>query len=244
VQEGNLHTRIVVKGEDEIARLGSAFNVMILQLNEMIEREYVMTLKQRNAEYRALQSQIQPHFLNNTLNGFLGLNRLGERTRLEQAILALSGLLRYVLSGEQWVPIQEEFLFLRRYCDLQTLRFGDKLACVLECEEAVADFKIPKVLLQPLVENAIIHGIEPTDHSCCLRVCAGAVQASCGARAKVVITVIDDGLGYLAQTTPSRTAVGLVNVRERLKMAYADASLTLCSEPGHGTRVVIEIPQL
>jgi sensor histidine kinase YesM len=243
VQKGNLHTRFAVKGEDEIAHLGNAFNAMILQLNEMIEREYVMTLKQRNAEYRALQSQIQPHFLNNTLNGFLGLNRLGERKTLEGAIIALSGLLRYVLNSEQWVPIKEEFLFLQRYCDLQTLRFRDKMTCTLEYDDALTDFKIPKVLLQPLVENAIIHGIEPADHSCQLRVCAHTTPAEDAKMPSVLIVIEDDGLGFATSSSGSGTGVGLANVRERLKMAYEDASLTIVSEVAKGTRVVIEIPQ-
>ena len=243
VQEGNLQTRFIVKGEDEIAHLGNAFNTMITRLNEMIEREYVMTLKQRNAEYRALQSQIQPHFLYNTLNGFIGLNRLGERKTLEKAIIALSGLLRYVLSNEQQVTIKEEFVFLRLYCDLQALRFREKMTCVLHYEDALADFKIPKVLLQPLVENAIIHGIEPADHPCQLRICAAAVKTGAGEKTVFRILVEDDGLGFASQTTAAGSGLGLSNVRERLKMAYEKASLTISSEPGNGTRVMIEIPQ-
>ncbi|HEX8033386.1 MAG TPA: sensor histidine kinase [Ktedonobacterales bacterium] len=243
VQDGNLQTRFVVKGEDEIAHLGHAFNAMVLQLNEMIEREYVMTLKQRNAEYRALQSQIQPHFLYNTLNGFLGLNRLGERGGLERAILALSGLLRYVLSSEQWVPIKEEFLFLQRYCDLQTLRFRDKMTCLVTYEAALADLALPKVLLQPLVENAIIHGIEPADHPCRVRVAATRMKAGDEERARVVIVIEDDGVGYAAETAKLGAGVGIANVRERLKLAYDDANLSIRSQPGSGTRVVMEIPQ-
>ena len=243
VQEGNLQTRFIVKGEDEIAHLGNAFNTMITRLNEMIEREYVMTLKQRNAEYRALQSQIQPHFLYNTLNGFMGLNRLGERKTLEKAIIALSGLLRYVLSNEQQVTIKEEFDFLQLYCDLQALRFREKMTCVLHYEDALADFKIPKVLLQPLVENAIIHGIEPADHPCQLRICAAAVKTGPEEKTVFRILVEDDGLGFASQTPAVGTGLGLSNVRERLKMAYEKASLTITSEPGNGTRVMIEIPQ-
>ncbi len=243
VQEGNLQTRFIVKGEDEIAHLGNAFNTMIMRLNEMIEREYVMALNQRNAEYRALQSQIQPHFLNNTLNGFIGLNRLGERKTLEKAIIALSGLLRYVLSSEEWVTIEEEFLFLQRYCDLQALRFREKMTFVLEYEDALANFKIPKVLLQPLVENAIIHGIEPADHSCRLHVCASAVKTGEEEIAVFRILIEDDGLGFATQIRGAGTGLGLANVRERLKMAYEQASLTISSEVGNGTRVAIEIPQ-
>ncbi|HEX6480196.1 MAG TPA: sensor histidine kinase [Ktedonobacteraceae bacterium] len=243
VQEGNLQTRFIIKGEDEIAHLGNAFNTMITRLNEMIEREYVMTLKQRNAEYRALQSQIQPHFLYNTLNGFMGLNRLGERKTLEKAIIALSGLLRYVLSNEQQVTIKEEFMFLQLYCDLQVLRFREKMTCVLQYDDALADFKIPKVLLQPLVENAIIHGIEPADHPCQLRVCAIAVKTAAEEKTAFRILIEDNGLGFASRTPATGTGLGLSNVRERLKMAYEQASLTISSEAGNGTRVAIEIPQ-
>lgn len=242
VQEGNLQTRFTVKGEDEIALLGNAFNTMIMRLNEMIEREYVMALNQRNAEYRALQSQIQPHFLNNTLNGFIGLNRLGERKALEEAIIALSGLMRYVLSSEEWVTIEEEFLFLRRYCELQALRFREKMTFVLQYEDTLAGFKIPKVLLQPLVENAIIHGIEPADHPCRLRVCASAVKTGEEEKAVMLFLIEDDGLGYATQTPAAGRGLGLTNVSERLKMAYEQASLTISSEVGNGTRVAIEIP--
>jgi two-component system sensor histidine kinase YesM len=243
VQEGDLHTRFIVEGEDEIAHLGNAFNTMIMRLNEMIEREYVAILNQRNAEYRALQSQIQPHFLYNTLNGFLGLNRLGERKALEKAILALSGLLRYVLSSEEWVTIKEEFLFLQRYCDLQALRFQEKMTFVLHYEDALADFKIPKVLLQPLIENAVIHGIEPADHPCHLRVCATTMPAGAEGKPVLHILIEDDGLGFATQPEDPEIGLGLANVRERLKMAYEAASLAITSEVGHGTRVVIEIQQ-
>jgi len=243
VQEGNLQTSVVIEGRDEIAILGDAFNTMITRLDETIEREYVAVLNQRNAEYRALQSQIQPHFLYNTLNGFIGLNRLGERVTLERAIIALSGLLRYVLSSEAWVTIKEEFLFLQRYCELQSLRFQEKMTCELHYVEALADFKIPRVLLQPLVENAVIHGIEPADHSCLLRVKVTRVEAHQGQQALTRIMVEDNGVGCVIQNQEKAEHLGLANVRERLRLAFAAASLSLCGEEGKGTRVVIEIPQ-
>jgi len=243
VQEGDLHTRFIIEGEDEIAHLGNAFNTMIIRLNEMIDREYVATLNQRNAEYRALQSQIQPHFLYNTLNGFIGLNRLGERKALEKAIIALSGLLRYVLSNEEWVTIKDEFLFLQRYCDLQALRFQEKMTFVLHYEDVLADFKIPKVLLQPLVENAVIHGMEPADHPCQLCISATMVKAGEDERSVLRILIEDDGLGFAMSPRDSGRNVGLANVHERLKMAYEGALLVISSEVDNGTRVVIDIPQ-
>jgi two-component system sensor histidine kinase YesM len=241
VQEGNLQTRFVFDGEDEIALLGNAFNTMITRLDETIEREYVARLKQRNAEYRALQSQIQPHFLYNTLNGFIGLNRLGERKTLEKAILALSGLLRHVLSNEEWVTIKEEFLFLQRYCELQALRFQEKMMFELKYEDALADFKIPRVLLQPLVENAVIHGIEPADHYCSLRVDARMIRVEEENKSVIRILIEDNGVGFAMQAQDANSHLGLANVCERLKIAYEAASLFISSEAGNGTRIVIEI---
>jgi two-component system, sensor histidine kinase YesM len=243
VQEGDLQTQVVIEGEDEIAILGNAFNTMIAQLDETIGREYVATLNQRNAEYRALQSQIQPHFLYNTLNGFIGLNRLGERQTLENAIIALSGLLRHVLSSEEWVTIKEEFLFLQRYCELQALRFQEKMSFELHCEQTLTDFKIPKLLLQPLVENAVIHGIEPADHPCLLRVDATTVLAGKEEKPVIRILVEDNGVGFTMEAQGFNPHLGLANVRERLKIAYEGASLSISNVIGSGTHIIIEIPE-
>ncbi|GHO47331.1 sensor histidine kinase [Ktedonospora formicarum] len=243
VQEGNLHTRFVTDGEDEIAQLGIAFNTMVARLNTLIEREYVATLNQRNAEYHALQAQIQPHFLYNTLNGFIGLNRLGERKTLESAIIALSGLLRYVLNSDEQVILKEEFLFVKRYCELQALRFQGRLTYHLQCEDGLADFILPKVLLQPLVENAMIHGIEPSDRPCHLNVCATSLSDEETGQPIIHILIEDDGVGFSTAAQSERCGLGLNNVRERLKMAFAAASLTINSQVSQGTRVTIKIPR-
>ena len=107
--------------------MGLSYPTLRARLNELIEGEYKAVINQRNAEYRALQSQIQPHFIYNTLNSFLGLNRLNDMVGLEKAILALSGMLHYILEGEDWVVLHEEITFIQRYCELQSLRFRDRL---------------------------------------------------------------------------------------------------------------------
>ena len=127
VQNGDLQTKFTITGNDEVAELGTALNNMITQLNQLIEREYKAALDQRNAEYHALQSQVQPHFIYNTLNGFIGLIRLGDTNGLEKAILALSSMLRYILEWEDWVRLEDEFLFIEKYCDLQQIRFQERL---------------------------------------------------------------------------------------------------------------------
>jgi two-component system sensor histidine kinase YesM len=241
VETGNLKSRFLVSGNhDEISELGRALNNMIQRLNELIEREYKAVINQRDAEYRALQSQIQPHFIYNTLNSFLGLNRLKDTVGLEKAILALSGMLHYNFEGKDQINLREEIRFIERYCELQELRFRERLTTQIRCDEAAKEIKIPKLLLQPLVENAIIHGIEPAGRSCTLSVDVNLVQNDNAAR--VCITVQDDGRGFDTQAVGKREGLGLVNVRERLRIAFPGATMSVSSQANVGTQVAIEIP--
>jgi len=243
VTRGNLEARFNTKGRDEIAQLGKALNQMITQLNEMINREYRSDLAKRNAEYRALQSQIQPHFLYNILNGWIGLNRAGERAVLEKAILALSGMLRYSLEYNDWSCIEEEFLFLQRYGELQQLRFDDRLTIYQSYEPDLGTFRLPKLLLQPLLENAIIHGCEPANHAC--KVTIGATAIYENGITSVQIIIVDNGIGFntATHTASSSNSVGLQNIRERLLLAYGkdNASFDIQSTVGKGTVSTITI---
>ncbi|SEN73879.1 cache domain-containing sensor histidine kinase [Lihuaxuella thermophila] len=241
VQRGNLEVRVQPSGDDEIAQLGKAFNHMISQLNELIDREYRAVLSRRNAEYRALQSQIQPHFLYNTLNGLIGLNRLGKQKELENAILSLSSLLRYSLDAGDWVTIDEEFSFLKKYCSLQQMRFQDRVDVVINCEEEVRHYLIPKLLLQPLIENTFIHGVEPCDDPSKIEVTAKRHRHA--ERSYLIIAIRDTGMGFDAGKDPGKTGIGLANVRERLEISYPGSSFQLESRIGGGTRVRIMIPE-
>ena len=240
VQSGNLQTRFVVTGNDEIAELGRALNNMIERLNQLIDREYKAVISQRNAEYRALQSQVQPHFLYNTLNGFIGLNRLKDSAGLEHAIFALSDMLHYILGNEEETRLDDEFTFIQKYCDLQRIRFRDRLIVDIHCAASVTDLRIPKLLLQPLVENAVMHGIEPAARPCTLSVTADLKQDDGGSRVR--IEVQDDGCGFDPRSLKSQNGLGLNSVRERLKLAFRGATLSVSSQADIGTRVLIEIP--
>ncbi|MBD0382541.1 sensor histidine kinase [Paenibacillus sp. WST5] len=240
VQRGHLDSHLEIRGGDEIAQLGMTLNTMIAQLKEMIDREYRAVLGQRNAEYRALQSQIQPHFLYNTLTSFIGLNRSGQSRLLEQAILSLSGMLRYMLEHRDTVTLGEETDFIRRYGELQRMRFGDKLQLKIEVDESARNLHLPKLLLQPLVENAIIHGIEPMKQGGTLCIRAEREVTVDGAGAWVSIRIEDDGVGF--QPGSQGNSVGLKNVRERLQIFCPSAAFTLESGPGEGTVATLRIP--
>jgi two-component system sensor histidine kinase YesM len=248
VQRGDLGTFVQVRGGDEVAQLGQSLNTMISQLGELIDREFRAALGQRNAEYRALQSQIQPHFLYNTLNGFIGLNRSGQSALLESAILSLSGMLRYTLEQNDMVRLKEEIDFIAKYGELQQMRFSDKMRMSIELDPEAAAIPIPKLLIQPIVENAVIHGIEPCDRKCTLMVMArlrrpASAPGAAGkaAEAWLEIRVVDDGFGFLADER-NEDGVGIGNVRERLRLAYDNASVRVESAPGAGTAVTILIP--
>ncbi|TVY08176.1 cache domain-containing sensor histidine kinase [Paenibacillus cremeus] len=240
VQRGNLQTFYPVRGNDEIAQLGISLNTMISQLGELIDREFRAALGQRNAEYRALQSQIQPHFLYNTLNGFIGLNRTGQRVLLERAILSLSGMMRYSLQHNDWVRLKDELDFISKYCELQKIRFAEKLDYQIDCGPGTADIVIPKLLLQPIVENAIIHGIEPSDTACRLTIDAAVADDWREGEEWLEIRIADNGAGYDPST--EREGVGISNVRERLKLTYEGSIMSVETAVGQGTLVRIHIP--
>jgi two-component system sensor histidine kinase YesM len=240
VQRGDLKTRFSFRGRDEISELGAAFNTMIDQLGDLIDSEYKAVLSKRNAEYRALQSQIQPHFLYNTLNGFIGLNRMGDRKLLEKAIFSLSSMLRYILEHNDWTTLGEELQFLRQYGELQQIRFSDKLTVYIQSDSDVHGIRLPKLLLQPLVENAIIHGIEPMDRHCLLRIESHWLRAS--DREMLEIVIADNGMGFLQDKVNEKVDIGMANVRERLHLAYEHAELSIYSKPLEGTTITIHIP--
>jgi two-component system sensor histidine kinase YesM len=240
-KKGDMSERFNAKGNDEIAQLGISLNNMISRLDELINEEYRSKLAQQNAEYRALQSQIRPHFLFNILNGFVGLNREGRTKELEKAILSLSSMMRYTLDDNQMTSIEKEFQFLEKYCVLQQIRFQERLSVHIEYDEEVAGVPLPKLLIQPLVENAVIHGIEPDDKQNVLQVTARAVEQD-GIR-YAEITVKDDGAGFETEIRKPDGHIGLSNVRSRLLMSYPDADFTLASRPGQGTTAVIRIPR-
>lgn len=240
VQKGDLSVRFQPRGKDEIDQLGLSLNKMVSRLDELINQELRAKLAQKNAEYVALQSQIQPHFLYNTLNGFIGLNREGETKKLETAILSLSSMMRYSLKDDQYTTIDNEFQFLHKYCMLQQLRFEERLNVQIHCDEAAASIIIPKLLIQPLVENAIIHGVEPDDKRNTVTIEAKVLLSE--GECAVHITITDDGVGFDMHIQGAYEHVGLSNVHNRLLMNNPNASMLIESHMGSGTKICLIIP--
>jgi sensor histidine kinase YesM len=189
-----------------------------------------------DAEYRALQAQIQPHFMYNVLNGFVALNRMGDRGVLESSLHALRDMMRYTLEHAHRATVREEFAFLEQYCRLQKIRFEDRFSFAFELEDEAAELPIPKLLVQPFLENAFIHGIEPSIRPCTVWVSARVLEG------ELVITVEDDGVGCEPQKIRERERIGIGNARERLSLLYSSATMRLDGGVGVGFSAKIAIP--
>jgi two-component system, LytTR family, sensor kinase len=213
---------------------------------EMVERrshEALLLQQVTEAELRALRAQINPHFLFNSLNTLANLI-VTEPLRAETMTLRLAGVFRYVLahSGRPLTSIREEMDFLRTYLDIEEARFGDRLQVEIDLAPEVAGQDIPSLILQPIVENALRHGLGPKPGP-------GHLWISASARDNHVCLMIeDDGVGLRTTVAPRRTrpqGVGLSNVAERLQTLYHDrAAIHLEPRESGGSRVTILIPRV
>jgi two-component system LytT family sensor kinase len=194
------------------------------------------------ARFDALQRQINPHFLFNTLNSIASLVRFRPDLAREM-IVKLANLLRALLKDHgTYVLLREELSFTDDYLDIEVVRFGaEKLRVVKELDERTLDVLVPSILLQPLIENSIKHGLEP-------RIQGGTITIrSRIAGSSVVVEVEDDGVGMMHKPPSALehpgNGIGMKNVRERLEVLYGNrARFTVVSRPGRGTLVSIEIP--
>ena len=193
------------------------------------------------AKIESLKSQINPHFLFNTLTSISSLIR-AEPDTARTLIIRLSALLRRLLrSHEHFVTLRDELEAIDEYLDIEVIRFGPKLRVVKDIDPDTLDLIVPSMILQPLVENSIKHGFSR-------KVGPGAITIrSHRDHGRAVIEVEDDGMGFFAESLdqPMSSGIGLANVRERLRVIYgATYQLKLSSEPGKGTRARIEVPEL
>ena len=193
------------------------------------------------AKIEALKSQINPHFLFNTLTSISSLIRSQPDTA-RMLIIKLSGLLRRLLRSHQhFVTLREELESIDEYLDIEVVRFGPKLSVRKDIGPDTIDIIVPSMILQPLVENSIKHGLAR-------KVGPGSITIrSRRENGRAIIEVEDDGMGFVLERLdqPMSSGIGLANVRERLRVIYgATYQLTLTSEPGKGTCARIEVPEL
>jgi LytS/YehU family sensor histidine kinase len=204
---------------------------------EAARRETALRAESLDSRMSALRARLNPHFLFNALNSVDVLARAGKTAQMSNVLDGLTSLLRYVLDERRPnVALREEFDFVRRYFDVQQVRFGDRLHCAVVAPPAIDGAAVPQLLLQPIVENAVEHGIAQT-------LDGGTVRVEARRDGDVLeLTVDDDGPGITGE--PSTRGMGLSSTRERLTRLFGGrASLRVESRaPARGTRVVIRLP--
>jgi LytS/YehU family sensor histidine kinase len=193
------------------------------------------------ARLNTLRTQLEPHFFFNALNTVSMLVRQGDGPGAVRVVARLSELLRHVLeeSGDATVPLATEIDFVSRYLEIEQHRFRDRLRVEIEIDDDVADACLPGLLLQPLVENAVRHGIGA-------RAAAGLISIRAFADGdRVIIRIGDDGPGFQgAAASANGSGIGLRNTRERLRYLYgSDASLHIGEREGGGAELVLSLPR-
>jgi two-component system sensor histidine kinase YesM len=238
LETGDLSAKCTVNDQQEFIEISHALNHMTDRLNDYIIKEYKASLSQQEAEYRALQAQVNPHFLYNTLNGFIALNRMGEKRLLEKSIIQLTHLFQYTCNNSTLTSIESELSFIRKYLELQTLKYDERLSFTIYAEPGTEKLVIPKLLLQPLIENSVIHGMEPSDQPMHIRI-ETSILSSRSFGEYLYIHIKDNGVGFQLNKLSALKHIGLRNTENRLNYLNPHNVFQIRSTIGTGTECII-----
>lgn len=246
VKKGNFDVSVKVESEDEIGNLAYHFNDMVSRIKALIKELYEVKLKEREAELKALQAQINPHFLYNTLDSIRWTARQNKDFETSEYVEVLSDMLRYSLDNRGNITdIQSELMNLKNYIFLQKKRIDDNIKITIEFDDNILKYKIYKLSLQPLVENSLKHGLADSLEGGFVHV-TGKMSEE-----KIYITVADNGSGTDAAAINEIINSGretskiyaLKNINERIKLNFgSEYGLTVKSRIGEGCEVIMVIP--
>ncbi|MBD2870836.1 sensor histidine kinase [Paenibacillus arenilitoris] len=251
VSVGDFNTSIAIRSGDELEILGGGFNRMVSEIKAHMAASLQNEETKQRMQIELLLSQINPHFIYNTLNTLIYLSHAERSRDAAKIALALIGILQDSMKvGDGFSTVSEERSIVERYVDIQQFRYPDRFAVEWDIEEEARDAVIPKMVIQPLVENALFHGICPMDGQGTIRIRTVLEGET------LTVSVEDDGVGMdeatwrlklrspeAAGTSNQTRGIGLRNIKERIRFLYGPAfGLSVESEPGVGTRVVLKLP--
>lgn len=248
LEQGDFETSLEVKGQREFVDLAHAFGDMRLRIRALMNQVVQEQQEKQQTQFRALQNQINPHFLYNTLDSIVWLSENNRNHDVEKAIIALSKFFRMSISGdENVVTLQEEVEHVFNYLLIQQIRYQNQFNFELQIDEKTKDNKVLKLSLQPLVENAIIHGIRPEDGFKKILIRSWMDDTH------TYVEVFNEGYGLTPsmiaslraniQSNRNTSSMGLRNVYQRLKLLYGpESDLYFESELDENTRVTIVMP--
>jgi two-component system sensor histidine kinase YesM len=253
-EEGNLHVRADCDNRDEIAELCHSFNVMIEKIKNLLEYTIEEQEHIKKLELKALQAQINPHFLYNTLDAIVWMTEADRKKEVVEITKTLSRFFRIVLSkGEEWISVRDEIDHVKSYLSILKVRYRDILEYEVDCEEDILECPILKLTLQPIVENALYHGIKNTRDGGKV-----SIRGMKRGRKELLFQVVDNGAGMEREElerirteininpleVTGESGFGLRNVNQRIKLYYgAPWGLDIESSPGEGTSVSVVIPK-
>lgn len=250
VETGDLSAKVELRRNDELGVLGRSFNNMVLRLRELIDSVLEKQRQLRRSELRALQAQINPHFLYNTLDSIKWLAKLNQVPEIAAIATQLGKLLRSSISCEEdLVTVEESLETLRSYLEIEKIRYSDQFETIIRINPDLYPYRIPKLILQPIVENAIMHGLEgKPDHG-------QLIITGCLNDRILIFEVVDDGIGIVPEKIAdihagldlrtSKHSIGIHNVNRRIKLYYGDEyGLVVESKQGMGTKVTLRMPAM
>jgi len=249
VQKGNLNVRITHNWKDEFEVLSSQFNLMVERLNQLIQEVYEHTIREQQLELRQLQSQINPHFL---YNSFYMVQRMAIAEDYRNVISLTQHLSEYfqfiTRSSDEEIPLEKEVNHARVYTDIQLMRFGKQLTIQFaELPQSYRQLMVPRLILQPIVENAFKYGLEQKLHDWQLRISFAQLDGG------LHIVVEDNGekltdellqtlTNTLADRSTSAETTGLINVHRRIRLKFGEeAGITLARSELGGLKVIIRL---
>ena len=243
VMEGDLTVQLQTKRVDELEKLAHSFNQMTREYRANLERSVEHQRELNETRIRMMQAQLNPHFLYNTLDSMKWLGVTHQVPQIAELATDLAALLRFSISQAEFVTLEEELEFIDRYLEIQYIRFEDRFACEIDVEERFQHCELPKLVLQPLVENAIIHGVADQTE--------GYITITAWEETgDLVICVQDNGCGIPTETLGKLKSggepgkhLGLYNVNQILRLHYGQGyGVSAASAPGQGSRVMIRLP--
>lgn len=244
VNKNNLDISIKFISNDEVGQLYHQFNAMVLRIKQLVSDIRNSEREKRKAEIYALQSQINPHFLNNTLNTIKILAVLHGSDSIKTVSEALSTLLHVYMNGKRFISISDEIKYIESYLSIQEYKYSDKFSWDIYVEKGLGGNMLPKLLLQPLVENALMHGIAPLNNKGVLSIKIYSEYTS------LKIRVQDNGVGMseekidnLLNNRMNPENIGVQNVISRLKLYYGDlCCISIMSQENMYTVFELSIP--
>ncbi|MCX8131214.1 MAG: sensor histidine kinase [Clostridia bacterium] len=253
-RNGNLNQRVDVKGCLEVNQLSTEFNFMLDKINELLNRIVDEQNALRKSELKAFRAQINPHFLYNTLDSIKWLIISGDGEKASRLIASLSTFFRIGLSGgREEIPVKDEFEHVKQYLSIQKIRCGDTMDYLIDIDSEVENCKTPKLILQPIVENAILHGLNRKEGHGFIKILGKRKDDS-----TIIYEVTDNGAGMteeelerlnklvtnpLIESTAGSHGYAMRNVNQRIKLSYGDEyGINYKSKLDVGTVVTVTIP--